>query len=622
MSRLNGKIEFGNIQSLGVSIMKNERKTENIVRLHLSKDEYKDCIIEEQSSDSPKIDKLLKCASKKGTGKGFPEFIISSFKNNPDLIVVVECKSDVAKHESKNRDKYSDYAVDGVLLYASFLSKEFDVLAIAVSGETIKELKVSHFLHLKGKSKPAPIFSNKLLGIDSYIQGYIHSPEKFKQDYHSLLDFSKELNEELHSKKVKASQRSLLISGILMALENPAFKVSYEKHPKAEDLANALVDTISNEFKNANLQGKKLDNLKTAFSFIRTHPALSGGKNVLSDIITSIDKNVNHFIKTYQYLDVLGQFYVEFLRYANSDKGLGIVLTPPHITELFSDLARVTKDSVVYDNCAGTGGFLISAMNKMISDAKGDKNKEKDIKQKQLVGVEYQDDIFALACSNMFIHQDGKTNLIYGDCFSPKVIQQVVERKPDVGFLNPPYPNLDTDPLELEFILKNLEALQPHGTCVAIIPISCLLAAKGREYELKQKILESHTLEAVLSMPNQLFHNNDVGVVTSVLVITAHEPHQPKKKTWFGYFKDDGFKVQKHKGRVDLDNAWESVRKRWIEIFTNREEVKGLSLLRAVTAKDEWCAEAYMETDYSKLTPTDFMQELKRYAAFTIVTGK
>ena len=67
---------------------------------------------------------------------------------------------------------------------------------------------------------PISKFSNKLLDLDSYIQGYIGSPEKFKQDYDSLLDFSKDLNEELHSKKVKESQRSLLISGILIALEN------------------------------------------------------------------------------------------------------------------------------------------------------------------------------------------------------------------------------------------------------------------------------------------------------------------------------------------------------------------------------------------------------------------
>ena len=99
--------------------MVNERKTEIITRNHFSK--FLDEIdIEEQVSDNPKIDKLLKIASKKGEGKGYPEFIIS-YKTNPDLLIVVECKSDVTKHESKDRDKYADFSVDGVLLYASYL---------------------------------------------------------------------------------------------------------------------------------------------------------------------------------------------------------------------------------------------------------------------------------------------------------------------------------------------------------------------------------------------------------------------------------------------------------------------------------------------------------------------
>ena len=97
--------------------MANERITEDIVRKHFNS--YSDeCTIEEQKSSNPKIDKLLKNASKKGGGKGHPEFIISSLKNNPDFIIVVECKANIAKHQSSTSDKYDEYAVDGALLYA------------------------------------------------------------------------------------------------------------------------------------------------------------------------------------------------------------------------------------------------------------------------------------------------------------------------------------------------------------------------------------------------------------------------------------------------------------------------------------------------------------------------
>ncbi|WP_158991811.1 class I SAM-dependent DNA methyltransferase [Mucilaginibacter sp. L196] len=595
--------------------MANERKTENIVRKHFS--DYDLINIEEQKSDNPKIHKLLKNASKKGLNHGYPEFIIS-FEDRRDFLIVIECKGDPKKHESITRDKYSEYSVDGVLLYGSFLSKEFDVLCIAVSGETAKELKVSHFLYLKDQQVAIQKFGNKLLSPSDYVLGYLQSPEKFRQDYSSLLSFSKDLNEYLHTKKVKESQRSLLISGILIALENKVFKISYKQHSKPEDLAIALVNTIATELQNANLHNKKLANLKQAYGFISTHTALSTEDNVLEDLISDIDDHVNNFIKTHRYFDVLGQFYIEFLRYANSDKGLGIVLTPPHITELFCDLAGVNKDSIVLDNCTGTGGFLISAMNKMIKDSNEDTVKIKSIKEKQLIGIEYQDDIFALACSNMYIHQDGKTNIIHGSCFDPDIISQVKLSKPNIGLLNPPYKNKKkkSDTEELLFILNNLEMLQTSGTCVAIIPMDRALSTKGVLLNLKTKLLENHTLEAVFSMPDELFINSKVGVITVVMVLTAHKPHPKNKETYFGYWKNDGFIKRKNRGRIDFFNSWSAIKENWLNSYINRKEIPGLSVKKVVTPLDEWCAEAYMETDYNKISPKDFINSVKKFVLF------
>ncbi len=595
--------------------MANERKTENIVREHFNR--YKEqLIIEEQSSDVPKIDKLLRLASKKGNGKGFPEFIIR-FKNNPDLIIVIECKADFLKHESENRDRYSEYAVDGVLLYASYLAKEFDVLAIAVSGESLNQLKVSHFLQLKSDNKPTQKFGVQLLPANDYLEGYIKSPEKFRQDYEKLLTFSKELNEKLHGYKILESDRSLLISCILIALENTAFIKTYKDYSRAEDLARYLVDTVEMEFKNSNIQDKKLSIVKARFEFIKTDTSLSTVDGVLKEIITDINDNINSFVRTHRYFDVLGQLYVEFLRYANSDKGLGIVLTPPHITEFMAELAEVNRSSVVYDNCTGTGGFLVSAMNLMIKDAKDDLDLIKNIKQHQLIGVEYQAHIFALACSNMFIHQDGKSSILNGSCFDKTIIEQVKAYKPTVGLLNPPYKaDKKNDVEELEFIVNNLECLEQGGRCVAIVPMSSALAQKGKILQLKKKLLDNHTLEAVLSMPDELFFNSNVGVISCIMVFTAKRPHPSNKKTFFGYFKDDGFEKRKMKGRIDIKGKWKSIKDSWIEAYVNRQDIAGSSVNQAVRAEDEWCAEAYMETDYTVLTKKDFIKSVKEFVYF------
>ena len=598
--------------------MANEKKTERIVYSHFEKS--KEIIhIEEQASDVSKIDKLLKSASKKGTGKGRPEFIIT-YNKNADLLIVIECKADIRKHESPNRDKYVDFAVDGVLLYASFLAKEFDVLAIAVSGETKQQLKVSHFLHLKGERKATTIFGDKLLSAQDYLDGYLKSPEKFRQDYNTLLVFTKTLNEKLHTYKILESQRSLLISCILIALEDEAFKTSYTKKTTPKSLADFLTKTVSEKLEEANISGKKLENLNIQFGFIKTDTSLSTKDKVLKELIDEIDENINQFIKTHEYFDVLGQLYIEFLRYANSDKGLGIVLTPPHITELFAELAQVNRNSIAYDNCTGTGGFLISAMKKMIEDAKGDTEKIAEIKSKHLIGIEYQAHIFALAVSNMYIHQDGKTNIINGSCFEEEIITEVKYKKPTVGFLNPPYKSdKKTDTDELEFILNNLECLVDGGTCVAIVPMQSAMAQSGKILEFKKKLLENHTLEAVLSMPNELFFNSKVGVISCVMIFTAHKPHPKNKETYFGYYKEDGFIKRKVQGRFDGHDKWKDIKDKWISYFLNRKEEAGFSINKAIKADDEWCAEAYMETDYSKISDDIFIDEIKKYVAFKVL---
>ncbi len=594
--------------------MANERKTERIVRSHFEK--YTDIIhIEEQISDNPKIEKLLKLASKKGTGKGFPEFIIT-FKKYSELIIVIECKADIRKHESQNRDKYSEFAVDGALLYASYLSKEYDVIAIAVSGTKESNLSISHFLHLKELKTSTPIFSNSLLSAESYLDKYQTSDEKFRQDYDTLIDYSKSLNDELESKKVKESQRSLLISGAMIALDNKVFKKSYKLHETPKDLADSLVETVCTELKNANIQQGKLENLRIAYSFIKTHASLSVEPDVLLNIIDGIENKIKKFVRTHKYYDVLSEFYVEFLRKSNSDKGLGIVLTPHHITKLFNVLAGTNKDSVVFDNCTGTSGFLISAMNEMIRDADNDRAYIKSIKEKQLVGIEYQDDIFALACSNMFIHQDGKTNIINGDCFKEENIKKAKSFHPNIGFLNPPYSTKKKKIEEWLFVINNLECLRQGGICVAIIPMSCVLAQKGVKLELKKKLLKHHTLEAVFSMPDELFFNSNVGVVTAIVVFTAHKPHPINKETYLGYWKDDGLVKRKTKGRSDVLKKWDDIQAKWISSYFNRKSIPGLSVTKVLTAKDEWCAEAYMETDYSTLTESDFIKSLKEYIFF------
>ena len=611
----------------------NERKTEDMVEHRLRNHGYytpdSEIVVEKQQSDSARINRPLANASKSGSGVGKPEFIIHSSKVS-DFIIIVECKADPAKHESDTKTKYSEYAVDGVLLYASFLSKEFDVLAIAVSGQDEASFRISHHLHLRKTEKPVEWnVSADIVSFGEYYDAFTTSDIKFRQDYHTLLSYSRNLSAHLQSNKIIEAERALLISGILIVLKNKAFCQSYQSHQTINQLTENLFATIGVEFENAGIPPSRRNVLVQPFSFLKTLPV---EKSFIEDLIKDIDDNINSFMKTHKYYDTISQFYVEFLRYASSDKGMGVVLTPHHIAELFTLIAEVNKNSVVFDNCCGTGGLLIAAMKQMVKDAGADLELQKRIKSQQLFGTEYQPKNCTLAVCNMILHDDGKANVNRGDCFDggSGLFQvtdndgEVVRIKPTVGLLNPPYKNkhIPTDREELEFVINNLEYLDKGGRCVAIVPITCATAPSGAIGELKRRLLEKHTLEAVMSMPIELFHNSKTTVVTCVMVFTAHRPHPKGKKTWFGYWRDDSLVKTKHLGRIDVDGKWPYIRDHWVQSFMNREVLDGFSVMREVESQDEWCVEAYLTADYDSITIDSLSDAVIRYCTSPLMMNR
>ncbi len=200
----------------------NEKKTENIVRTIVNsnkalfeKEAGKHVLIEEQKSDNPIINKQLKTASKRGNGAGYPEFIISFQDSN--LVIVIECKADVRNHRSKTLDNFSSYAVDGALLYASYLSREFDVIAIGVSGENKNELQIDTFLQTSGENKARDLEIKKIYGFEDYFELMKKDTGKKQVDLKKLMRYSKILNQKLRDDfEFEETYRPLIVSGIFL----------------------------------------------------------------------------------------------------------------------------------------------------------------------------------------------------------------------------------------------------------------------------------------------------------------------------------------------------------------------------------------------------------------------
>jgi len=595
----------------------NERITESITR-ELLKDKgfyTEDFIVEEQKSKNPRIMKLLKNASKSGKGVGKPEFIISTNKDI-DLLIVIECKADINNHKSEDLSKAAEYAIDGAVHYASYLSKDFNVLAIGISGQTKKELLIDTYLWLKGENVYKELIEAQgLLSYDEYKRILRNNSEIRKKKESELMEFARKLHNQMRDyAKLSESEKPLLVSAILIALESDAFVQSYKTYAnKPESLSKAVTNAIEEVLDDADIPDSKIKNLIQTYGFLNVHPELNRG-TVLMDLIIEIEENIKPFMKDYEHIDVIGKFYGEFLKYTGGDgKGLGIVLTPRHITELFSELANLTPESVVLDTCMGTGGFLISAMDNMIKKAGGDEELKNKIKKERLIGVEQQPHMYALGIANMLLRGDGKANVYLGSCFDQT--EELKNKKPTHLFINPPYSQKGEGLSELDFIEHGLECLVPNGIGIAIVPMSCALDTKNK---IRERLLEKHTLEAVMSMPDDLFY--PVGVVTVIMVFRAHVPHSKYHETWFGYWKEDGFEKTRNDGRVDVNHEYENrIKNEWLEMYQGRKEIPGLSVRKHVEAGDEWVAEAYMKTDYSKLTKKDFEEELKKYMLFKLM---
>jgi type I restriction enzyme M protein len=616
---------------------KNERKTETLVRKRLEQLDYFDntlITIEEQISDNPKIDRLLKSASKGGEGYGRPEFIIQS-KRDPEFLLVIECKPDIKKHRSATLDRPKDFAVDGVLHYAKHLCRLYNVLAIAISGQTFAELKISNFIVRKGKYNDYEVLRDKhnqdvkeLLKFDDYFDLCIYDPLIHAQKERDVLDFSRDLHNFIRDyAHLSEAEKPLIVSGILLALKDEVFFKTYHSYPD-DRLPEYTLSTITNVINNQNIPHSKKLGIKQQYGFIQTHTKLIENENSiemspLRKIINDMEENVFPFISIYHDYDIVGRFYNEFLRYSGGDGKLGIILTPKHITELFSDIANVGPSDTVLDPCCGTAGFLISAMHKMIRESGGDSTKVERIKRYGLVGIESQPKMFALAASNMILRGDGSCQLFEGSCFNESIASYIKNLKeelpdhskksnqPNIGFINPPYSLKGEGLSELQFIKTMLGYLERGGTGIAIVPIGCVI----ENSDLKRQLLESHTLEAVISMPDDLF-GKSATVVACIIVFTAHKKHPTGKKVWFSRCKNDGFVTLKHIGRVDHYQHWPGIKQSLLEKYNSKVEEPGVSVLQEIRWDDEWCAEAYIKTDYENVHETDFESTIKDYLTF------
>lgn len=329
---------------------------------------------------------------------------------------------------------------------------------------------------------------------------------------------------------------------------------------------NAILNCLNKELYRDKQQNQKLTLLTDVFTEIRMNLNVNSEdekeqqhvKDLIGQFIgwvTEISDCINS--DTWRGEDVMGIFFNEFNRYKKKSDA-GQVFTPEHITDFMYKILEVHQNDRVLDACCGSGGFLVKAMANMIAEAGGmQTDKAKDIKSHQLYGIEFDREIYALACANMLIHKDGKTNLEQMDARSEEAGKWIKKQGITKVLMNPPYENKYGCMKIVENVLDNVGA----GTvCGFILPDKKLEKASKTQMT---RIKKHHRLRKIIKLPEDLFFGQ--GVTTSIFVFEAGIP-QNDEEIFACWMKEDGLQTVKNKGRHDVRGRWHDIETHWVDV--------------------------------------------------------
>lgn len=594
-----------------------------------------------QGSNVKDLDKALKTASKRGTGKaGYPEYVSVV----GDYVLVIEDKADLDKQKKLTNNgildlsvkAVTDYAVNGAYFYGKHIAQNSPfkkVFAIGVSGDEkhheITPLYVDDREGYKELPDVESFVSFSPANIrEYYTRNVLEEKTDVEKTTAQILKDAAELHEYLRTYgTLKDQDKPLVVAGILLALDEIEYggfsieSLTGDQTPGMRD-GDKLLNAIKGRLTRSNVgPDAKKDKLISEFSIIQTSFRLNEKNDALGKtplkfytefLYDKVFKNIK-YQKTSE--DFIGRFYGEFMSYSGGDgQALGIILTPRHITDLMCDLVDVKPDDVVLDPTCGTAGFLISAMHRMLAMASTDQQR-RNIKKKQLHGFELQSNMFAVACANMILRRDGNSNLECCD-FLAKNPAQVQLKGATVGLMNPPYSQgtkADPSQYELSFIEHLLDSLTIDARAAVIVPQSSMTGKSKAEQAFKASILKHHTLEGVITCNTDTFYG--VGTDPVIAIFTAGEPHDPDKVCKFIDFRDDGYEVRAHVGLVEGDTAKDK-KQHLLDVWNGRVQAPSKFCVQStVKADDEWLHSFYYFNDEIP-TDADFEKAIGDYLTF------
>ncbi len=372
-----------------------------------------------------------------------------------------------------------------------------------------------------------------------------------KIDKQKIYNLTKKINDCLHTEfGIKNLYHRMIFTAC--ALVAKRYGASLFKGMNYQTFHTSIHSTLAKSLEDSRRQNQKLDILLEVYSEIKMNS--TENQNAIDnfiDWVSEISECVNSDYWNGE--DVMGIFFNEFNRYKKKSES-GQVFTPEHITSFMYRIIDVHQDDKVLDAACGSGGFLVKSMSKMIKESGGIKtDKANKIKSQQLFGIEFDREIFALACANMLIHKDGKTNLEQLDSRTLKAGEWIRNKEITKVLMNPPFERKYGCLKIVENVLDNVPV---HTKCAFILP------DKKLEKDNSASILKHHQLQKIIKLPEKVFSE---GVTTSVFVFEAGIP-QNDKEIFGCYVEDDGLETVKNQGRHDIKDKWQEIEDKFVNV--------------------------------------------------------
>ena len=572
----------------------------------------------EQESLNAEIDKALHDYFSKNGGNGanrpdaklllqdsklnyYP--ILIEYKGYKDKLVKLDSSNQVENKTAKNEPNFkhiNSYAVNGAVHYANALlhhTSYTDIIAIGMTGYKDEFGKIQHQIGVYyvskknlGAGQKVGEFTDFSFLASSNFDSFIEQVEALSLTQEELDKLKEKREQEIttsltklnndiyqHEKGLGENDRVYLVAASIIAtLGIPGKVAPLEKDElkSSEEEGNTDGDIILRKIK-AFLKEKQLPQAKKNLIIRTLQNTLTAeninkaenGESQLKRVFIKIVDDLGIYYKIGLTTDFTGKLFNEMYGWLgfSQDKLNDVVLTPSYVATLLVKLARVDKDSYVWDFATGSAGLLVAAMNEMLIDAKNSINspeelakKQAEIKAEQLLGIELLPSVYMLAILNMILMGDGSSNILNKDSltdFDGKYgFGKTDENFPANAFvLNPPYSASGNG---MNFVEKAL-GMMNRGYAAIIIQNS---AGSGNAVEYNKRILEKHTLLASIKMPIDLFIGK-ASVQTHIYVFRVNEAHKKDEIVKFIDFSNDGYTRSNRKKAScnlrDTDNAKE-----------------------------------------------------------------